>query len=152
MISTPDWNKGANDGRPWMWSQWKCVRRMCMRDPGRRINSTPGARIPLPQSMRTASCSPGLPISRQVVLPPYRSRSDSGVGMDPRTPQNLRFIAKVSFRSGASDSLSRWLFFSARNSPFPGAARTKAVSRPGCARSKGENRSIKHFVVDGQEL
>src|SRR5688572_7884566 len=55
-------------------------------------STTPSARAPVPQSS-TSSVPPSVRTSTHEVLPPYRTVSGPGVGIDPRVPQNLTRIA-----------------------------------------------------------
>ena len=49
VTSHPGLNSGAKNRRPWMWSRWRCVRRMWI-GPGGGSSASPSARIPVPAS------------------------------------------------------------------------------------------------------
>src|SRR5512137_3125726 len=61
------------------------------------------SRMPLPASMITSRSSAPKRSSRHEVLPPYFTVLGPGVGMDPRTPQNVRRIATASLRDLEED-------------------------------------------------
>jgi hypothetical protein len=62
---------GLKNGKPWMWSQWVCDRRMSTATRRRRrcMSSSPKSRSPLPAS-RISRRDPGPVTLRQAVLPP----------------------------------------------------------------------------------
>src|SRR5512137_1609481 len=90
-----------------MWSQWVWVRKIFVRmGPFLRsfASSLPASsRMPLPASTITSRSAAPKRSSRHEVLPPYFTVLGPGVGMDPRTPQNVRRIATTSLRDLEED-------------------------------------------------
>src|SRR5512137_426332 len=90
-----------------MWSQWVWVRKIFVRM-GPFFKSfasifPASSRMPLPASTITSRSSAPKRSSRHAVLPPYFTVLGPGVGMDPRTPQNVRRMAMPSLRDLQED-------------------------------------------------
>lgn len=69
--------------------------------PKRAARDRPSLRAPVPPSMTTTSLL-GSVSSRQVVLPPKPRFSGAGVGIEPRTPQNVSSRRDGSFMVGGT--------------------------------------------------
>src|SRR5690348_2854979 len=97
---------GAKKTRPWMWSRWRWVRRMCRRV-GSLASAKPRLRMPVPASR--ASSEPSERVTpTQEVLPPYRMVSGPGDGIEPRVPQSLTFISAArAVRGGRPEDRDR---------------------------------------------
>src|SRR5215475_5883618 len=97
----PGSKRGRKNGRPWMWSQWVWLIRMCPRT-GRSFaasSASPKSCAPVPQS-RMTSVPSSARASTHAVLPPYRSVVGPGLASEPRVPQN-RICIVVSLGGGS---------------------------------------------------
>src|SRR5919199_5940856 len=78
---------GAKNGKPWTRSQWlwdKSTKSSTSR-PSMAFSS---ARIPVPASSTSVFALPKS-IATDDVFPPYRAVHAPGLGIEPRTPQNV---------------------------------------------------------------
>src|SRR5439155_16900953 len=79
-----------------MWSQWVCEIRIASRigsEPNSRWSDWPRSLIPDPASRMMIS--PSARTSTQLVLPPMRTVTGPGVGIEPRTPQKITLVLEA---------------------------------------------------------